>query len=138
MIKIRMTYETVTPESAEDGDFADHGFAQPGGWHFSIADDAFHEREKRDGREKALRDMTPEPMEFESVEDAIDELERYGSFEASTHPLPRLTDGYLRHCWLTQCDSDENYETGESLRYSFHLESGTNEEWLAILQHFAR
>ena len=32
MITIDFTYDTVTPESAEDGDFADDGFIVPGMW----------------------------------------------------------------------------------------------------------
>ena len=31
-----VTYSIVTPESAEHGDDAEHGFAAPGGWHFAI------------------------------------------------------------------------------------------------------
>lgn len=27
-----VTYDVITPESAEDGDSADRGFASPGGW----------------------------------------------------------------------------------------------------------
>ena len=29
----RVTYDIVTPESAEQGDTAEAGFVQPGGWH---------------------------------------------------------------------------------------------------------
>ncbi len=31
----RVTYETVTPESAEHGDYEDHGFIMPGEWKYS-------------------------------------------------------------------------------------------------------
>jgi hypothetical protein len=31
-----ITYEIVTPESAEHGDCAEHGFVQPGGWRHPI------------------------------------------------------------------------------------------------------
>ena len=119
-IKIQMTYSTVTPESAEYGDHADHGFAEPGGWRYSIADDAFEARCKRDGREKALADMTPAPMEFDSVEDAVAELERHGPFEPSC--LPLCGNG---HCWLTgpTVEDRDYYEKGESTQYSFHVEA---------------
>jgi len=30
--KFRVTYEIVTPESAEDGEAAESGYASPGGW----------------------------------------------------------------------------------------------------------
>jgi hypothetical protein len=116
-IKISMTFEVVTPESAEDGDMADHGFAEPGGWQYSIADEAFEARCKAVGRDQALKDMTPEPMEFEDTEEAVDFLAGYGSFEASCSPL--CDNG---HCWLTQADSDTDYSTGAETRLAFHLE----------------
>lgn len=116
-IKILMTYDVVTPESAEDGDTADHGFAEPGGWTYSIADESFEERCKAVGREQALKDMTPEPLEFEDAEEAIDFLQGYGSFEPSCSPV--CDNG---HCWLTQADGDTDYSTGAVTRLSFHLE----------------
>jgi hypothetical protein len=36
MPKFRVTYEIVTPESAEQSDVEEHGFMQPGGWHIPI------------------------------------------------------------------------------------------------------
>ena len=116
-IKISMTFDTVTPESAEDGDTADHGFAEPGGWTYSIADDAFQARVAKDGREKALADMTPAPLEFEDAEEAIEFLSKSGPFEASCSPV--CDNG---HCWLTQADGDEDFSTGAVTRLSFHLE----------------
>jgi hypothetical protein len=35
----RVTYNIVTPESAEQGDFAECGFVLPGGWHTSADTD---------------------------------------------------------------------------------------------------
>jgi hypothetical protein len=120
IIKISMTFETVTPESAEDGDVADHGFAEPGGWEYSIYDDAFQARVAKDGRDQALKDMTPEPLEFEDVEEAVDFLQGYGSFETSCSPV--CDNG---HCWLTQADTDKDFSTGAETRLSFHLEGVT-------------
>lgn len=34
----RVTYDIVTPESAEDGDVAERGFVLPGNWHISVDD----------------------------------------------------------------------------------------------------
>jgi hypothetical protein len=115
-IKISMTFETVTPESAEDGDVADHGFAEPGGWEYSIYDDAFHARVDKDGLDVALKEMTPEPLEFEDVEEAVDFLKGYGSFETSCSPVCDNA-----HCWLTQADGDTDFGTGAVTRLSFHL-----------------
>ena len=119
-IKIQMTFETVTPESVEDGDFSDHGFAEPGGWEYSIADNCFQNRCKDVGDEQALKDMTPKPLEFEDAEEAIDFLSSYGSFETSCSPV--CDNG---HCWLTQADTDTDYSTGAETRLSFHIEGVT-------------
>lgn len=35
--RFRVTYEVVTPESAEHGDAAERGWVQPGGWHYEDA-----------------------------------------------------------------------------------------------------
>ena len=37
MITIDFTFQTVTPESAEHGDFDSHGFIEPGGWKYDGA-----------------------------------------------------------------------------------------------------
>jgi hypothetical protein len=129
-IKIQMTYEVVTPESAEDGDFADHGFAEPGGWTYSIADESFEERCKSVGRDQALKDMTPEPEEFDTVAEAVEFLSHYGPFEASCYPLCK-SGGH--DCWVTQADSDVDYSTGAETRLSFHLEGVSRETRLKIL-----
>jgi len=121
-IKIQITFDVVSPESAEHGDFADHGFYGEGGWKFSIADEDFYARCERDGREKALADMTPEPDTFDSVDDAVDFLSNYGPFEPSCHPL---CESGGHDCWLTQADGDEDYSTGEVTRLSFHLDGVT-------------
>lgn len=36
MPKFRVTYDIVTPESAEHGDSAERGFVMPGGWQYDI------------------------------------------------------------------------------------------------------
>lgn len=130
-IKIQMTYEVVTPESAEDGDFADHGFAEPGGWTYSIADESFEERCEKVGRDQALKDMCPEPEEFDSIGDAVEFLSHYGPFEASCYPL--CTSGG-HDCWLTQADGDQDYSTGAVTRLSFHLEGIKRKKRLKILR----
>lgn len=38
MITIDFTFQTVTPESAEHGDFDSHGFITPGMWKFDVDD----------------------------------------------------------------------------------------------------
>lgn len=36
----RVTFEVVTPESAEMGDFERSGFVEPGEWHYSLGDES--------------------------------------------------------------------------------------------------
>jgi len=38
-MRFLVTYETVTEESAEHGDNADHGYVMPGQWRYSLLDD---------------------------------------------------------------------------------------------------
>jgi hypothetical protein len=40
MGKFRVTYEVVTPESAEHGDVESRGYVQPGGWRTDAAGEA--------------------------------------------------------------------------------------------------
>lgn len=35
-MRFTVTYAVVTPESVEYGDYAEHGYASPGGWHDPI------------------------------------------------------------------------------------------------------
>src|SRR5262245_15611974 len=46
--RFRVTYDIVTPESAEDGDVADAGWAGPGGWKFAVDDPGPHELSLRE------------------------------------------------------------------------------------------
>jgi hypothetical protein len=116
MIKIQITYEKTTPESAEQGDVADHGFAEPGGYEYSIADQAFEERVRPGGREQALKDARPEPEEFSTINDAVSFLQDNGPLE----PSSSVPD---EHTWLSQIDPSLDYATGEETRLSFHLET---------------
>lgn len=132
-ILIQMTYSLTTPESAEHGEDADHGFAAPGGWTYSIADESFYERAQRDGDEKALADMTPALESFDTVADAVDFLASYGPFEASDSELGPNT-------WLTQTSGAQDrdyFEKGEEKILSFHFHHGTDQD-VAIEQALAK
>jgi hypothetical protein len=116
-IKVQITYSVTTPESAEHGDHADHGFYGPGGWKYSIADEDFQARVKRDGRDKAIADMTPEQEVFESVDDAVEFISHAGPFEASVCG---------ESCTLSQVDPSGDrayYELGEDTRLDYHVEA---------------
>lgn len=117
-IKVTITYDTTTPESAEQGDHADHGFYGRGGWKFSIADDNFQARVAKDGHAKAFKDMQPDAECFDSVEDAVDYIQSDGPFEASDSDIGQGT-------WLTQTSPIQDrdfFEKGESTRLSYHVE----------------
>jgi hypothetical protein len=34
--QFRVTYDIVTPESAEDGEAAESGYVEPGAWHYAV------------------------------------------------------------------------------------------------------
>lgn len=129
-IKITITYETVTTESAEDGDSADHGFYGPGGWRHSIADGTFENMIKEFGHAEAVRRITPEPESFDDVDGAVKFLKGYGPFETSIYP-PQPG------CWLIQSDADVDYSTGEETRLSFHLEGASPEQHMEIVRAVA-
>jgi len=126
-MKVQLTYEVVTEESAEHGTSADHGFYEPGGWRYSIADDKFEERAREIGRLEALREMTPEPMEFDNVDGLVSAVECYGPFEASSYPNPTIGDR------LTGAE-DMDYSTGGTMRVSVHLEDVTEEQLREIFK----
>lgn len=126
---IQICYEIITPESAEYGEAADHGFYGPGGWTFSITDDEFNALADRVGHTEAVKQMTPEPSVFGSVEDVINFLNQYGPFEASSHPVI-----HYRGIWLIQSSPSVDYATGEEIRLSFHFDKFTEEQMKEILE----
>jgi len=119
-IEIQMTYDVITPESAEEGDVHDHGFAEPGGWRYSIRDDSFQERVEKVGRSQALRDMTPEPAVFSNVGEAIEYISKYRGGLA-----PSFSPGFHPGIWYTEYDPDLDYATGAETRLSFHVSGST-------------
>ena len=46
--RFRVTYEIVTPESAEHGEAESMGFCAPGGWHFPASDPGPHDMTLRE------------------------------------------------------------------------------------------
>lgn len=111
MIIVSITYDVTTPESAEHGDTADHGFYGPGGHKYSIANESFENRVKAVGRDQAIKDMTPDPEMFCSVQETIDFIRRDGPFEAEGSRF-------------TQCcpSGDRAYfERGEDTRLTYHV-----------------
>jgi hypothetical protein len=87
-MKARFTYTTVTPESAEQGDYADSGFWLPGEWRFSAED---YNREENDitsareviqyARERGICYVVGSWLESSG------EIEDYGTCEEVTYAL---------------------------------------------------
>lgn len=128
-ILISMTYSTTTPESVEQGDHADHGFAEPGGWQYSIADQRFHDRCKEIGASEALAEMTPKPTEFETIGECADFLKASGPLEPSDSSLGPNT-------WLTQIEPAQDaefFEQGHETFLSFHFQDTDPQVQSAVL-----
>ena len=92
MITIDFCFETVTPESAEHGDFDSHGFILPGFW------------------------KVTDIMNYERQQWKIGDLHHLISFAQSLGITE--TDGAD---WAYSVDPDINYQTGEETTYSMHI-----------------
>lgn len=106
MVRLTFTYETVTEESACDGDVADAGFYFPGGYydsirgenHDAIINDAQHGQYDQYMRAcEALREIR------EHV-GSVDHVECYGE-SIAVYPA----------------DGDVDYHTGEETRITAHV-----------------
>jgi len=91
MITIDFCYQTVTPESAEHGDFDSHGFITPGMWKFDIDD-------------------------YEMNEWVPGLLSEFIAF-AQSLGITSNPDAE----WFYSVDPDINYQTGEETTYSMHI-----------------
>jgi hypothetical protein len=139
-----LTYDTVTPESAEDGDYTDSGFgdgsslnttsmetidaAGPHGapaWHAALdaARAAATEPIEPDGYDLAEHDGDESAA---AVALMVGLLRRhYGATEPSSCPWSPGT-------WYTTPDGATDYRTGEVTRVSVHLDGWTDAEERAI------
>lgn len=110
MRRIRISYETVTPESAEYGDCADSGWENEEG--VCITPDEY--------------DVEEHGSEFDAVVAlAVDTIGH--SCEASDYP--RCCPG---HTWYTEIDGDVDYSDGSETRRSYHLDGFSDDEERAI------
>lgn len=139
-----LTYDTVTPESAEEGDYSDSGFGD--GWSLcstsmSVVDAAGPHgspawRAAHDAARAAATD-TVEPDGYDLAEHDGDEsaaavalvaglLRRhYGATEPSSAPWTPGT-------WYTTPDGATEYRTGAVTRVSVHLDGWTEAEERAV------
>jgi hypothetical protein len=106
-MKLSITYNTATPESAEHGEYADSGFL--------LEDEA----------------VDPEAIAEHGIAEAVDSLVSSaigywgckGCFENAGS-------------WLTSIEASEDYMTGESTVYDIHLEGFSEEDEEAVFAHF--
>lgn len=112
MITFAFTYSTVTPESAEHGDHADHGYVVDG-WKFSMNDD-----EICNDIINVNPDAYREEWKAGSLTDVIRIAGGYGICEASDSEIGIGT-------WFSSTDPEQNYQTGEDTMYDFHVDGVT-------------
>ncbi len=104
---ITTTYQIVTPESAEDGDYADQGW------------------EDEDGES-----MLPDEYDIEEGITAVDKAVEYLKNKRYTTE-PSSSDFHKGISYSTT-SPDHNYETGEETYYTCHLNGFTTEEEFEI------
>ena len=97
MITIDFTYQTVSPESSEQGDYSETGFILPGMWKFPDIDD--YSRQEWNPGDLASIISFAQSLGINSGEGCD---------------------------WLYSVDPDENYQTGESTTYSMHVAGCTD------------
>lgn len=110
MRKIRISYETVTPESAAEGDIADSGWIEEEG--ITIDPDEY-DIEEHGGKSAAVVAMV------------IETIGRYVEPSASC---------FFPGVWYTDVDSNIDYRTGAENRRSYHLSGFSEDEEKLIFQ----
>lgn len=116
MAKIKVYYQTTTPESAEIGDYEDQGLE----YEKEIIPDYWDIEE---AKEKGLN---PE------VYSVLEELKDFGALETSSTPFN------INHDWFTTVDpvEDRNYfENSVNKTYSIFVEGLNKEQWEQLLNN---
>jgi hypothetical protein len=113
MRRIKISYQTVTPESAEDGDYADHGWIDEDGVCIE-PDDC--DIEDYGGESDAVIALAAKTIRDDC-----------GGVEASDYPKC-----YPGHTWYTQIDADKDYSDGSETTRSYHLDGFSVSEELGI------
>lgn len=114
MATYAFTYSTVTPESAEHGDHADHGYYDPRGWKYSM-NDPDTDKDIRDNRDDYVHTV----RHYGELAEVIRQARRLGICEDSGN-------------WFSSVDPDCNYQTGEDTFYSLHIDGVTPSTYARI------
>ena len=117
MRQIFCTYDVTTNESAEQGDFADHGWYADG-FRYAVKD-------------KPEEGFSCEPDEDDIVYDssAIELAVAYLTDKGVSEPSSSCFHAGI---WYSTESTVEDYSTNEHVRYSFHLDGFTGDEEQAI------
>ena len=110
-IKYRITYSIVTPESAKDGEVAEHGWYANGLTHALQDEDGYHEKVSKQA----------DLGDFDIVDDLhglVDEAQSLGiCFDGSAD-------------WAQSMDPYIDYETGEDTSYCLHVNNPRQSHWV--------
>jgi hypothetical protein len=110
MRKIRTTFQTISPESAVNGDYEETGWIDEDG-HCIDPDDY---------------DVDEYGSEFHAI---VALATDYIGDCVSASDYPRCCPG---HTWYTDSDDTVDYNTGNRTTHSYHLDGFTEDEEIAI------
>ena len=114
-ITLSFTYDKVDEESAQQEDFCDHGWYEPGGWFFSCYDN-------KDNLNPYEQPKWEKPGDLRA---AINSARNLGICEPSSYPNPSPGDWWHSH-------PEIDYSTGEEITYAFHVDGVTPSTWRRI------
>lgn len=119
---IATSYSTVTPESAEEGDFADRGWVDEEG--DAIEVDVLDIGDQGEAGSQA-------PVTDAIVKRAVRWLRDHGAYETSS-------SSYHSGVWYSSPSEVSDYSTGEERSEDFFLRNFTEEEERRIFDEFKR
>lgn len=110
-LKICFTYNVVTNESAENGDYAEHGWITPGHWKYALEDEAGY-------HDDTLEEARKGEYDLHDLREALSFAESLG-----------ISAKYD----LTSADPDIDYSDGSETQYAMHIEGVTPSTYKRIL-----
>jgi hypothetical protein len=113
--RFSITYNVITPESSEDGDFSDHGYLADGKKEYKVSMIGITGVEAKNIADEYFMEGTI--AEIANICDNLGIISSEGSD------------------WLSSVDPDRNYETGEETFYSVHIED-VDSEVLKALENY--
>jgi len=101
MVKASITYDITTPESAEEGCTAEHGWWMPGGWEHALEDDDGYHDDVLEAAQKGDFDLEIGEAIRAAIDHGCIEVQNNGK-SLSAYSLGENQDmhtgGYTRHC----------------------------------------